>query len=208
MTKKIIIWVVSVWERAKNNILYFFEKNFTNQILFYIFLFSISWFLVYNKFCDFQISNLVDLESYQLRHKKHVNDFLKVKNYIANNAILLEGDKSNYLIDENNILKIKNFIKNDTIDINLLSDHVEQLKKKHTKVAIWNEDWEIWKNYMLRPENSLKNIINYNPENDPKYKEDIKIANESIPKKIKIKLIFGLGLIILSDFALKLLNNN
>ena len=61
---------------------------------------------------------------------------------------------------------------------------------------------------MLRPENSLKNIINYNPENDLEYKENIKIANELIPKKIKIKLIFGLGLVILSDFALKLLNNN
>ena len=70
-------------------------------------------------------------------------------------------------------------------------------------LAIWEEDFSIWNNFKIKNKDNIKNLIDIKTEE--KTLKDIKEINNDIIilKKTKIKLLFGLGLLIIGDLLLQ-----
>ena len=106
---------------------------------------------------------------------------------------------------KNVIINIKeNCITNKKIDIDKLFILTNEKKSLNTMLAIEESDFSLWRKFINENQNKIKNLIEI--KNEEKFlKNTIEINNNNITilKKTKIKLLFGLGLLIASDLLLK-----
>lgn len=189
MIIKIKKWILGWWVGKLNNFIYIFEKNFTNLSIFYLFIFTVVWGVCNYKLHQLHIYNVKAQETLEYNEK-----YLTIKNFMNNCIEITHGV---HAVNPKNILLLdKSLIKN-KIDINLLYEIVEEKKKMKERIAIWEEDFDLWKKFKNQPRH---HISNFN-KNTELYGEN-KIEYIDLKKK-KIKIFWGISLLVISDLILK-----
>lgn len=190
-------------KRITNNILYFFEKNNTNLNTFFFFIFIISWITTYNKLQNLQL-NILKREDF-INNSHYISTLIEIKKFISGECTRVV--KEIHLPPEESMLNLKKILKKEKVDIDLIYKIILEKKEKNLKVAIWEGDWQAWKEFINLPQNIIKEFPNRN-----ELKENESILNlykneEKILKKTKFKLVIGLGLLVSIDFFLKIIFN-
>lgn len=193
-----------------NKILIMFLNKITNLSYFYTIIFVISWCLCFNKLSSIQLETLFYIkQSYLLDFN---SKFITI-NKCLNNAALV--NKGIHNPPQEFIINIsKNCIVNNKINIDLLHKIVLKKLELNSNLYLWEKDWDLWLKYkdgiFFHPKNSLTLNIEKLDESIKNNKNELnKIENNiTILKKTKIKLLFGFGILLLSDFALNKIFNN
>jgi len=192
-------WIDRIGSWVLNTILNFYLKNITSLSILYTLLFSISWLLCYYKFNNLQLE-IINYNG-QINKLNFNKKFLNI-NQCINDSVLVDREREKP--PQEVIINIQETcIINGEIDINKLNNLVDKKKALDTTLAVWKEDFSIWQKFKIKHMNNMKNLIDIKIEE--KNLKDIKEINNDITilKKTKIKLLFGLGLLIASDFLLK-----
>lgn len=177
------------WEKIINNTVLIYSKHITNLSTFYLFIFSVSWLILYYKLQKIQI----DLNT---------NKYLYVNTCINEYVLITKGE---HQPPENQIFNATDTLSKNNLNINEWYTHCVEKNKLNKNIGIWNEDYDFWKKYKIEFEKN-------SPEVKKLLKNNIIILNNNIEsnnsdylnlKKTSLKLILGLGLLIYSDFLLK-----
>lgn len=196
---KIKKWINKVGSWVLNTILNFYLKNITSLSILYTLIFSISWLLCYYKFNNLQF----EIVGYNEQVSKlNFNKKILNINQCINDSILvnrkIEEPPQEIMINIQETCVINN-----EINISKLDILINKKKSLNTSLAIWEEDFSIWNKFKIKNKDNIKNLIDIKIE-EKNLKNIEEINNDIIIlKKTKIKLLFGLGLLIVSDILLK-----
>ncbi len=198
-------WIVGVWNKFVNNLLYFFEKNYNNINFFYLFLITSSWLIMNYKLSKLQIDILNGgeiIDSLQQKIKdttQYTNDILKINNFINNKGIIVSFKKNEILKADEFFLDLDNFKKNNIYDINELSKEIDSIKKniKIKKIFLLELSWDDWKTFKINYCNNILNVSEIDRKKLNSVEEMLKenkITFESLKNK-RIYLVCCLGLL-------------
>lgn len=204
-----IEWLKNIKERVWDIVLNIFLSKFSNLAYLYTIIYIITWWICFYKLSSMQkeaLSYVKELDCLNY-NSKYV-----IINKCLNSAIIVNKNEHNP--PQEVIIDISNkCIINNKIDINLLYNIVSEKIKLNKNLAIWDEDWILW----LKFKNLINNSQNFLILNNEKLELSIKNNTEELEKinnnivilkQTKIKLFFGFGLLLLSDFVLKTLTSN
>jgi len=201
MTYKIKRLIGRVGEWVLNTILNFYLNKITNLSIFYTIVFTTSWLL-----CYYKLNNL-QLETANLDLKECKSSIIFNKKFLFINTVINDAtivDLKEYDVPENVVINIKdNCIINKKIDVDSLYKLANEKKSLNEMLAIEDDSYSLWQKFKKENKNNIKNFATLKKEEEI-YENAEKINNDiTILKKTKIKLLFGLGLLIASDILLK-----